>query len=219
MKNLSTGMKVLICVVIFMVLMVILAMCGLPVSMQKVNGAVVNRELTSQQSATEYWKQNPLTVEQLQELETIMSTPIGTRELEETVEGSKCKKLSENFYLEKNVTIVEEADRARKVKQPTITWFIKGLAGIPLYEYKLYGSFWYDGKESKASEATATGSCSYPGWSKESSTAKFYGAVANGTWFFRYYVGISPVGMTLRTKEYASNIYVDKNGKIFDRTW
>lgn len=219
MQNMSTRMKVVVVVVVILVLMFILAMCGLPVSMQKVTGAVVTRDLTTNDKATEYWQNNPLTTEQLQELEVIMNAPLGTRELTQSVEGSKCIKLSKNFYLEKVVTIDENIERRRRVLQPRITWFIKGLAGIPLYEYKLYGSFWYDGKESKASEATATGSCSYPGWSKESSTAKFYGAVSNGTWFFRYYVGIAPVGMTMRTKEHASNIYVDKNGKMFDRTW
>lgn len=214
--------KVLIFIIIITLLIILYVIGGLPFATEKINGSEVT--LNEINEAEKYWLSNPLTDEELKEFNSIITSNkvrdgLSKLDKEEVTDtrGMEIKdiKLSEHFSLSRRV----EINRGSKTKQTHVTWAITGIMGIELYRYTLYGNFWYDGKTSKVSNAEATGSTSYPGWSKTSSSAKPIGATSTGIWTFQYYIGISPIGMNLRTMEYGANLYCDKVGKIYSRTW
>jgi hypothetical protein len=206
---------------------------GLPWQTVKAEGASEVTEdegqRTEVQQAREYWKTHKLSAQELIELDAMMKdknkyrSTLSELNKKEITNSTEEQKLSKSFRLIREC-VVNESDtigfqRGSHTKQTHVTWKAVGIVGIELYRYTLYGSFWYDSKVSKVTNAEATGSTSYPGWSKTASSAKAIGATATGIWSFVYYVGVAPIGMSLRTVDQGANLYCDKKGKIYSRTW
>lgn len=209
---------------------------GLPwqtVKAEATNNQEREGERTEVQQAREYWSHHKLSAQELIEFDSLLKdknkyrSTLNELNKKEITEKTQEIQLSKSFKLVRESSVNESEDtsgnlgfqRGSHTKQTHVTWKAVGIVGIELYRYTLYGSFWYDGKTSKVSNAEATGSTSYPGWTKTASSAKAIGAVSTGIWTFTYYVGIAPVGMTLRSVDSAANLYCAPNGKIHSRTW
>lgn len=172
-----------------------------------------------------------LTKSQQKELEEILK-PENFKSSIKKLDNSDANQIqiSENFILEKELTVEETAVKSAKnlseistyatVYETTVTstYKLKSVVGVTVATLKSVGVFTRDGSTVQCDEADGTVSTSYPGWSGEtitsskSSGSSTYQAWAKSKFKLKYYVGINPVGMELQTVEMYGKVYCKPDG-------